>query len=220
MSEWSLFGGCIFLMSVALVILLYPLRRIIINALLLAPILACFVFIGYWNWGSWPDWITYRHQQVKLKQAQDILASVGSSQKLIDKLTAHLKEQPGSSRGWYLLGKLYASQGNWESARDAYARAHQLKPADAETAVHYAHSLWQLNHRHFNKEIREFYKSILEQNANQPDALAMLAMDAFARHAYQQAIDYWQHLLKIVPPQTEEARAIHKAIVKAQQKMT
>ncbi len=48
----------------------------------------------------------------------------------------------------------------------------------------------------------------------------MLAMDAYMRHSYQQAINYWQHLLTIIPPQSDDAMAIRKAIAKAQQKLS
>ena len=77
--------------------------------------------------------------------------------------------------------------------------------------------MWQLNHQKFNGESRALLQAVLKKNANQPDALAMLAMDAFIGHAYQRAIDYWQRLLKIAPPQSDDAEAIRKAIAKAQQ---
>ena len=47
----------------------------------------------------------------------------------------------------------------------------------------------------------------------------MLAMDAYSRHSYQQAIDYWQRLLKQVTVKSEEGQAIRKAIAKAQAKL-
>lgn len=45
----------------------------------------------------------------------------------------------------------------------------------------------------------------------------MLAMDAFVSHAYEDAIRYWQRLLKLAPEQSEEAQAIRKAIAKAEE---
>ena len=219
MNEWWLFGGLLFLLIIALVIALYPLRKPKISVMMLMPVISCLVAFAYWRWGAWPDWQNYIQQQAKQEQVQAMLKSVRNPQDLIIKLKARLALQPRSARGWYLLGRLYASQGQWQHAHDAYAKAHHLKPQDEQATVNYAQSLWQINHQAFDPNIRLLLQSVLQKNANQPDALAMLAMDAFVGHAYQQAIDYWQRLLKISPPHSEDAQAIRKAIVKAQQKL-
>ena len=219
MNEWWLLGSLVILLVIALVIVLYPLRQPKISMMMLMPIMSCLVAFAYWRWGAWPDFQHYIQQEAKQQQVQAMLKSVHNPQELIDKLKARLATQPESARGWYLLGRLYASQEQWQQAHDAYASAYRLKPNDEQVTVNYAQSLWQLNHQEFNAESRALFQSVLKKNRNQPDALAMLAMDAFVGHAYQQAIDYWQRLLKISPPQSEDAHAIRKAIVKAQQKM-
>ncbi len=219
MNEWWLLGGLLFLLVMALVLACYPLRHSKISVLTLTPILFCLVSSAYWRWGAWFDLKNHLYQQAKQQQIQDMLQSVRSPQELVDKLKARLQQQPDSARGWYLLGRLYASQDQWPAAHDAYGKAYQLK-ADEPTTVNYAQSLWQINHQQFNDEIRALLHTALQKNAHQPDALAMLAMDAFIGHAYQQAIDYWQQLLKIAPPQSEEAHAIRKAIARAQRKLS
>jgi cytochrome c-type biogenesis protein CcmH len=218
-NEWLLIGNLIFLLVVALFIGLYPLRKSKVGVLLLAPTLFCLLSIAYWSWGSWPEWGHYMQQQARQAQVQALLKTVSGPQQLIDKLQEKLKHQPESARGWYLLGRLFASQSQWQQAYEAYAKAHHLKPNDDQITVNYAQSLWQLNHQQFSDEIRNLFKSILKKNSNQPDALAMLAMDAYIGHAYQQAIDYWQRLLAIVPPESTDAKAIRKAIAKAQAAM-
>lgn len=224
MSSYSLLGCFLILSIIAVSIVVYPLRKRqgnIMLMVLLALALLGLPLLGYHYWGSGADWDHYQQQLAKQEQVQALLKSVdGSPQALIAKLRARLAGQPKSARGWYLLGRLYASQEDWQQAHDAYAKAHALAPANEQTTISYAQSLWQLNHRQFDDTIRELFKSVLQKNANQPDALAMLAMDAFVGHAYQQAIDYWQHLLTIIPPQSEDALAIRKAIVKAQQRMS
>ena len=217
MNEWWLLSGFLFLLIIALVIVLYPLRRLLKISMTLAPIIFALVVFAYWRWGAWADLNHYLHQQARLEQAQAMLKSIHNPQELIDKFKLQLAKQPGSARGWFLLGRIYASQDQWAQAHDAYARAHQLKPDNEQTTVNYVQSLWQLNHQKFNGESRALLQAVLKKNANQPDALAMLAMDAFIGHAYQRAIDYWQRLLKIAPPQSDDAEAIRKAIAKAQQ---
>lgn len=220
MNEWWLLGILLILLIVALSVLFYPLRTSKLSTMLMAPILFTLVTLSYWHWGAWPEWKNHLHRQERLQQAQAMLQSMRNPQEVIDRLKARLTLQPDSARGWYLLGRLYVSQDQWQNAHDAYTKAHQLQPDNDQITVNYAQTLWQLNHQQFNDEIRKLFQSVLQNNVNQPDALAMLAMDAFVGHSYQLAIDYWQRLLTLAPPQSEDAEAIRKAIAKAQQSMS
>ena len=220
MNEWSLLLVFVVFLIISLIVALYPLQKRAMSGMLLAPIIFSLVAFAYWRWGAWPDLNRFIHQQARQQQAQAMLKSIRNPQELIDRLKARLEQQPDSPRGWYLLGRVFASQEQWPQAHEAFAKAHHLKPDDEQTTVNYAQSLWQLNHQKFNDESRALFQTVLQKNANQPDALAMLAMDAFIGHAYQQAIDYWQRLLKFAPPQSEEAQSIRKAIAKAQHSMT
>lgn len=215
-NHWWLLGGLLVLFCIALLLALYPLRKSKVHVVMLVPVIFCSVAFAYWRWGAWPEWKQYVQHQVRQQQAEAMLQSIRSPEELIAKLKARLKQQPRSAKGWYLLGRLYANQGQWQHARDAFAKAYQLNPNDEPITVNYAQSLWQLNDRQFDEEIRGLFQSVLKRNENQPDALAMLAMDAFIGHSYEQAINYWEQLLKIAPPQSEDAIAIRKAIAKAQ----
>lgn len=186
---------------------------------LLIPLTMLATTAAYWYWGAMAEWQHFLNQQEKQKQVQAVLQSIKSPGQIIEKLKARLQVEPESARGWYLLGRLYTSQEQWIQARDAFAKAHQLNPADEATTVNYAQSLWQLNQQQFDEPIRSLFKELLQKNPDQPDALAMLAMDAYMTHDYQQAINYWQHLLKLAPEQSQEAQMIRKAIAKAQQQM-
>lgn len=219
-NEWWLLGGLLALLMGALIIALYPLRKSTINMFVLTPVLFCSVAFGYWRWGAWPDLKKFVQQQVRQQQVQAMLQSVSGPQELIDKLKERLANEPKSARGWFLLGRLYASQEQWTDARDAYAKAFKLQPHDEQTTINYAQSLWQVNNQQFDAHIRKLFKSVLKKNREQPDALAMLAMDAFMGHAYQHAITYWRQLLKIAPPNSEDAKAIRKAIAKAEHEMS
>lgn len=172
--------------------------------------------MGYWYWGAWSEWGHHQYQLEKQQSIQALLKSNDNPAIWIKKLKLKLEAHPNSAKGWYLLGRLYASQSDWEDARFAFAKAKQLQPNHIPIIVNYAQSLWQLNHQKFNDETRNLFREVLKQKPEQPDALAMLAMDAFLRHSYKSAIDYWQQLLNIVPPQSDDAKAIHQAIAKAE----
>lgn len=216
MNEWYLLGLLSVMASLASVFIIYPLKLHLKVRFLLTLLIFIFATLGYYSWGSFPLWQEYVLRQASQEQAQAMLKSIKSPQELIEKLRAKLDDTPKSAKGWYLLGRLYAGQDELQSAVDAFAKAYQFDPDNEQYTVNYAHSLWQWNHHQFTEQITGLFRNLLKKNPNQPDALAMLAMDAYVRHADEEAIDYWQHLLKIVPQQSEEAETIRKAIVKAE----
>jgi len=219
MNEWWLIGLLAGISLLACGLIIYPLRRTGVARFLLIPLVFVLAFTGYFYWGGFAQWQEYIHRQATQQQAQEMLKSIKSPQELIEKLRAKLDNSPKSAKGWYLLGRLYTSQNDPKNAAGAFAKAYQFNSDDEQYAVNYAHSLWQLNNHQFTAQITEIFTHLLEKNPNQPDAIAMLAMDAFESHAYEDAIDYWQRLLKIAPQQSEEATAIRKAIAKAENRI-
>jgi cytochrome c-type biogenesis protein CcmH len=51
---------------------------------------------------------------------------------LISEIQTHLKADPTSYEGWYLLGKLYLSQNRIQEANNAFAKAQALEKNKAE----------------------------------------------------------------------------------------
>ena len=219
MNKGWLILGFVVLLVPAVGLALYPLRKQRVKAVLLAPVLIIAVSLAYWQWGAWPAWTHYLKDNAKQARIQAVLHSMHEPADLIDKLKATLQQQPNSARGWYLLGRIYASQNQWVDADEAFAKAHRLQPENEQITVNYVQNLWQLHHQQFDDSSRALLKTVLEKNPNQPDALSMLAMDAYTRNEYQLAIDYWQDLLKLIPNLSEDAKAIRKAIAKAQAMM-
>ena len=217
MSEWWFFIVLLTCALVALLCFIYPLRRNSLLSLVLAPIILLLASGGYYFFGSYSQWQEYTQHEESQKRAQQMLKSVKNPQELISKLKEKLDDTPKSAKGWYLLGRLYMAQNELKNSVSAFAKAHAFAPDNEQYAVNYAHGLWQLNKQQFNPEIINIFKDLLKNNPNQADALAMLAMNAFMSHAYEDAIGYWQRLLQLAPEQSEESLAIRKAIAKAQE---
>ncbi len=219
MNEFWLIFSFIILSLLALPLMFYPLRQSKLLLSVAAPVFIICLFLAYLRWGTWTEWQKNVHKEDNNQKIEALLKTIKSPVELIDRMKGRLTQDPKSERGWYLLGRLYASQGQWLEAREAFLRAQQLNPDDELASVNYVNSLWQLNQQQFDKHIREQLKILLEKNPNQPDALAMLAIDAYKRLDYQEAINHWQLLLKLAPEQSEEAQMIRKAIAKAQFKL-
>jgi cytochrome c-type biogenesis protein CcmH len=172
----------------------------------------------YWKWSSFHAAHDYLNAEQKKEEVQAFLQDHPEPEKIIQQLRKQLQKDPKSAKGWFLLGRLYASEGKWQRAKESFATAYRLNPMDIKIAVNFAQSLFQNNQQQFTPLSLKIYNSVLQSNQNQPDALAMLAMNAFMSHDYKSAIAYWERLLKLAPQNSEEASAIRKAIARAQQR--
>ncbi|QDP73028.1 tetratricopeptide repeat protein [Legionella israelensis] len=219
MSEWLAITILVVAFISAMFLALYPLRKQPLFSGCLSLVMALAVAFAYWSWGSFTQWRQYVYQTEQQKVATKMLQTLKTPEQLAEKLKAKLNDKPESAKGWYLLGRLYDTQGKWQEAVDSYAKAHRLMPEEISYTIYYAQGLWRLNQQQFTMQIRELYYNILKKNPEQPDALAMLAMDSFLSHDYERAIDYWERLLKLAPPQSEEAVALRKAIARAQKQL-
>lgn len=210
---------CLFatFLIVAVMLVIYPLnRQHARQKIAIVIVLIVGSLWGYWQWGSHQRWINYLYQQDINRRAQAVMTSLKNPQDLIVKFKHHLQQHPNSARGWYLLGRLYISQHQSNLAHQAFLKAHQLEPANEQITVNYAQSMWAIHQQTFTHDVRELFQSILKRNPKQPDALSMLAMDAYQQHQYQQAIDYWSSLLLLLPANSSESKAIRQAIAKTQ----
>ena len=219
MNEWWLLSSLGLLLIIALIFALYPLRKYKLSLMLFTPIIFILLIFAYLNFGSWFQYQKFIKQAKVTDQVNLMLKSTNGQQDLIERLKVKLKEDPKSAKGWFLLGRLYASLGRYDEAKEAYFKAYKLNPKDTKIIVNYALSLWELNQHKFNSEIRDLLKIAYKKNQREPDVLAMLAMDAYLGKDYKKAISYWEKLLAVLPNDSEESMGIRKAIANANKKI-
>jgi len=219
MHEWGLLGVLVVLGLVAVGVAVYPLRQSKRILLIFTPVFALSVMFAYGVWGNWPLWRAFHVAEAKQKQAEKLVRSLGSTQALIERFQAHLKQAPNDAKGWFLLGRVYVAENDWAHANEAFAKAHKLDPNHDEFTLHYVQSVWELNQHVFDETARGLLLNILKKNPEQPDALAMLAFDAYAKHEDATAVMYWERLLALAPQGSEEANKLRQAIAKARMRM-
>lgn len=158
--------GFVLLVGLAISFALFPLRKSWLSWFAIALIVLIFSSVSYWHWGAWSALQRYHQQQAQQKRAQVLLKSMKGPEGIIQALQVKLNKQPESAHGWYLLGRLYASQQQWPQANHAFKLAHRLEPENDQTAVNYAQSMWQVNHQKFTPKIRNLLKAVLQHNPN------------------------------------------------------
>ena len=130
-------------------------------------------------------------------------------------LAKRLQSNPSDAQGWTMLARSYSALEKYSEAAGAYAKATELTPNDADLWSDYAYASAMANNRTLAGKPMEFVERALNLDPNNAKALGLAANAAFEAKNYQQAIDYWQRLLKQVPANSEISQTIQSRIEEA-----
>jgi cytochrome c-type biogenesis protein CcmH len=136
---------------------------------------------------------------------------------MVSRLAARLRENPDDAEGWKMLGRSYAVLGRFGEAVDAYSKAALRAPRDAQLLADFADALAMARGRSLQGEPEKLVQRALEIEPGNLKALALAGTAAFERQAFKTAADYWQRMLPLVPPYSEEALVIRENVALATQ---
>jgi len=153
------------------------------------------------------------------KITQQLLDELQTPTAVIARLQQQLQKTPNSAEGWYLLGRLYFSMRQYHAATASFARAYGLKKQDDAIAIQYAEALFFANQKQVTSQIDQLLQQVLHHHANNESAINLLALIAYQQQHYQQAIHYWEQLLPLHSPRSEDGQALLGAIADAEQKL-
>ena len=152
-------------------------------------------------------------------QARPAAAPEGRTQEQIqanvEKLAKRLESNPSDAQGWTMLARSYSSMERFGEAAGAYAKATELKPNDSDLWAEYAFVAAMANGRNLEGKPTELIQQALKVEPENPKALQLAGSAAFQARDYKKAIDYWQHVLKQVPADSEAGQAITARINEA-----
>jgi cytochrome c-type biogenesis protein CcmH len=134
---------------------------------------------------------------------------------MVERLAARLRENPDDTDGWKMLGRSYAVLGRFGEAVDAYSKAALRAPRDAQLLADFADALAMARGRSLQGEPEKLVLRALEIEPGNLKALALAGTAAFERKAFAAAADYWQRVLPLVPPDSEDAQVIRDNVAQA-----
>ncbi|SUB81891.1 Cytochrome c-type biogenesis protein CcmH precursor [Pragia fontium] len=135
-------------------------------------------------------------------------------------LRTDLLSEPANVRDWTMLGLAGLKLGNGEMALQAYEKAYQLAPNDAYIQIIYAKLLTRSNDPNDIQQASAILKDILKTNPNNVDALSALAMNAFGRGDFNQAIAAWEKVLTLLPADANGIDVIKSSLAYAKAQLT
>jgi cytochrome c-type biogenesis protein CcmH len=133
----------------------------------------------------------------------------------VAKLAERLKSNPNDAQGWTMLARSYSSMEKYSDAVNAYAKATELNPKDADLWAEYAFATGMAEGRSLTGKPMELINKALKVDPENAKALQLAGSAAYQAKDYNKAIDYWQRVLKKVPPGSEVAETINTRIKEA-----
>ncbi len=181
------------------------------TAIALALLLPAAALLGYTALGN-PKALDPRNveaqPQVTAEQIND----------MVGKLAARMKDNPDDEKGWIMLARSYKTLGRLQEAADAYAKGGKLLQENAALLTDYAETLASLGEGRFAGKPTQLINQALKLNPQEPQALILAGVAAGEREDYKAAIGYWERLLPMVEPGSEEETSLKEALDRLREK--
>ncbi|HXY98830.1 MAG TPA: c-type cytochrome biogenesis protein CcmI [Stellaceae bacterium] len=133
---------------------------------------------------------------------------------MVEGLAVRLEADPSDAEGWLRLGRAYDVLGERDKSAAAYEHAAKLRPEDTRILVAEAEAL--LPEGKPETALPEQAVSLLKRaetlDPKQPAALWYLGLAAAQQRHFAEASGYWQRLLAVLPPESEQRQAVAEAI--------
>lgn len=136
----------------------------------------------------------------------------------VEQLATRLAQEPGNGEGWALLARSYVRMGRHADAVPAFAKAVAIVGDDPRLLVDYADALAMKNERVLEGEPLALVERALKSDPDNAKALALSGTAAFNRKDFKTAVQQWERLAKVSPPDSpfmaqlqgsiDEARAL------------
>lgn len=206
-------------LCVALCFVIYPFRCHIKQASVLVLVFSTISLSLYACLGGYNALQADQIKRDNDKQAKQALKQFKSTGEVIVKLKEAIKQNPKKAEGWYLLGRLYSSQGQNEQAKASFEKAYRLDNQSLKIRFAWMTALYVNNGQLISGEVKHLIDGILRDKPNQPDLLNFLAIDAYQHQHYDKANAYLQRLLAIVPNNSKPHDMVLKMIAETQKKI-
>jgi cytochrome c-type biogenesis protein CcmH len=114
--------------------------------------------------------------------------------------------------GWARLARSYMVLERKDKALVAYARAYALNPDNAEMLSDYAWILFNDNPQATTGLVNDLYSRLHRLQPQHPDALWYMGFAALQQGKPAKTLEYWERLLKLIPPNDPGREHLQQAI--------
>ncbi len=173
---------------------------------------------AYYHLGAWTDW----RIQALLKRSENEMQVDKDNRPALDALRKALQQRleqrdDDDGRRRFMLAQIDTEFARYGEAVEQYTLLQKKFPEDASIAAHYAQAQYLAADRHLSAEALSMAQRALQLDPNQSTALGLLGLTALENKDYAQALVYWRHLLRQLPPGSTNAAMIEAGVKQAEQ---
>ncbi|MDZ4302685.1 MAG: c-type cytochrome biogenesis protein CcmI [Pseudomonas sp.] len=127
--------------------------------------------------------------------------------------------QPDSAEGLYFLGRAYMAQDRSADAAKVFERTVALAGRQPELLGQWAQAQYFANNKQWSPQLQALTDEALKLDPKEVTSLGLLGIAAFEGQRYQEAIDYWNRLLALLPEKDNSRSALQGGIDRAAEKL-
>lgn len=188
----------------------HPLSSKLVPIVLVVVFLPLSSFLLY-SWLGNPKAVGVEHQQEEAVASDPAHTHELSPDQIIamtQRLEQRLRQNPRDADGWAVLARSYGVLKRYGDSSAAYARALEFNPDNAQLLADYADTLAMANGRSLLGKPEQMVMRALKADPNNLKALALAGTISYERKDYQGAIQHWQKIIDLVPPESPIAGSI------------
>ena len=140
-------------------------------------------------------------------------------EKMVSDLADRVAKNPSDTKGWIVLARSYRAMNRLPQSEDAFNHIGDTLYQDATLLAEYADVLATRAMGNFNGKPMEMVTRALQVDPENPMALSLAATAAYNRSDFAQAVVHWEHLLRIVPAESDDAKWLSEAVAKTRAQM-
>ena len=137
---------------------------------------------------------------------------------MVERLAQRLREQPDDLQGWAMLGRSYLVLGQPQAAQEALRQWVARAPKDPSALADLADAIAMGQDRSLAGEPARLLQQALQLDPRHLKALALAGTEAFARQDYRRAIEHWEKITQIEPPDSPLHQQAQDSVAEARQR--
>lgn len=136
---------------------------------------------------------------------------------MVTQLAQRLKDNPEDPQGWAMLGRSYLVLNRPDDAVKSYEKAMSLSNNDPNILVDYADALAMASgEQSLEGQPMKLIRQALALDPNNQKGLWLAGTAEFEKGNFQQALEYWRRLYKMLPKDSEDALVMQGNIKEAE----
>lgn len=180
---------------------------------LTALLLPAMALMFYWQNGEPEAWTI----PLLIKQSEQAYEAGVDNSTQLEQLADQLAGFPDRDPFVLLQARILMQSQNYPAAAELFLQLQKRLPDDAGILAQSVQARYLASNRSFDDGMSADAQRALQLDPNQPTLLGLLGMQAFEQQRFTDAVNYWEQLVKILPPESAQADVIQGPLKRARE---